>query len=62
MNNLVFDPKKIYLITFIRGDQQLTFTAHDIQYIGSIISFTDKYNQHLAFPDDAFYEAHEVKP
>ena len=57
-----FDQKKTYYLTFERDEQILIYTGHDINYIGVIISFTDKYGQHIAFHQDDFREAHEVKP
>jgi len=59
--NYVFELEKKYKITINTNGENLTFTGTNVQIVGTLISFIDKYNHQIVFPLDSLQQATEVK-
>jgi hypothetical protein len=58
---MIFDKQKTYQLTIFRNGKELGFTASEVETIGELLSFKDKFNNKLIFPLDALLQAQEVK-
>jgi hypothetical protein len=55
-----FDKEKKYKMEFFYNNQRLFFLAENVELVGALIFFKDKYNKQLIFPLDCLRQVTEV--
>lgn len=55
----LFNKQKKYFLTIQREKQTLFFNASEVEIVGELITFKDKFNKQLVFPITALKEAKE---
>lgn len=56
----IFDKKKTYELFVLRGTETLTFRATNVEVIGELVSFVDKFGQRMVFPVSSIQQAKEA--
>lgn len=57
---VIFDKEKTYTLQIQREGPLLCFTATNVEIVGALISFRDRYGQQFVFPIDCLLQATEV--
>jgi len=55
-----FDKEKKYKIEIFHNNQLLFFSATEVEIIGVLIVFRDKFNRQLIFPIESLHQSTEV--
>lgn len=55
----LFNKQKKYFLTIKRENRELFFNATEVEIVGELITFKDKFNKQLIFPISSLKEAKE---